>query len=121
MGTFEHPLEIVSADGDRYERLDAVVDTGTMYSWVPGSILRSLGFEPALTRPFVVADGMTIERGLSVIRVRIDDETLPTLVIFGDEGSLPVLGRITLEEFGLSVDPAKEKLVRESPPSQDDV
>ena len=112
MGIFKHPLEIISADGDRYERLDALVDTGAMYSCVPASILRFLGFDPTPTRPFLNADGRTIERRLTVVRVRINDETLPTLAIFGDEGTEAILGMITLEEFGLSVDTVNETLVR---------
>ena len=43
MGIFKYPLEIGSAEGSRYERVEALVDTGAMYSWVPASILRSLG------------------------------------------------------------------------------
>ena len=112
MGIFKHPLEIISADGDRSERLEAFVDTASTYLWVPAPILRFLGFDPTPTRPFLEADGRTIERGLTVVRVRINDETLPTLAIFGDEGSEAILGMITLEEFGLSVDTVNETLVR---------
>ncbi len=112
MGVFKHPLDIASADGSRHERVEALVDTGAMYSWVPDFVLRGLGFEPTLTRPFVMADGRTVERGLTVAPVRIDGETLPTLIIFGDEGSPILLGMITLEEFGLSVDTVNERLVR---------
>jgi hypothetical protein len=34
-----------------------------------------------------------------------------TIVVFGDEGALPLLGAFTLEEFGLSVDPVGRKLI----------
>ena len=116
MGIFKHPLEIISADGHRSERLEALVDTASMYLWVPASILRFLGFDPTPTRPFPTADGSTIERGLTVVRVRINDETLPTLAIFADEGTEAILGMITLEEFGLTVDTENETLVRVNPP-----
>ena len=43
--------------------------------------------------------------------VTLEGETLPTLVIFGAEGSEPLLGLVTLEEFGLGVDPVDERLV----------
>ncbi len=69
----------------------------------------------------VSAVGTTIERGLALVRVRIDNEILPSLVIFGDEGSRPVLGRITMEELGLSVDGVSEELERPISPPQDDV
>jgi hypothetical protein len=33
------------------------------------------------------------------------------IVVFGDEGALPLLGAVTLEEFGLGVDPIARKLI----------
>ena len=112
MGIFKYPLEIGSAEGSRYERVEALVDTGAMYSWVPASILRSLGFEPTLTRPFLMADGMTVERGITQISVRLNGEELYTICAFVAEGSPILLGMITLEAFGLSVDTVNERLVR---------
>ncbi len=38
-------------------------------------------------------------------------QTLPTLVVFGDEGSIPLLGAYTLEGFGLAADPINRRLV----------
>ena len=36
---------------------------------------------------------------------------LPTLVIFGDKESEPLLGAVTLEEFGLAIDPVNKSLM----------
>lgn len=38
-------------------------------------------------------------------RVRLGTQERTTLVVFGDEGSLPLLGAYTLEAFALGVDP----------------
>jgi predicted aspartyl protease len=45
------------------------------------------------------------------VRVRIDGRTQPTIVIFGDPGTEPLLGVVTLEEFGLGVDPVNRWLI----------
>ena len=41
----------------------------------------------------------------------IDGETLTTMCIFGDEGSDPLLGALTLEQFSLGVDPVNRRLI----------
>ena len=33
------------------------------------------------------------------------------MVVFGDEDAEPLLGAVTLEEFGLGVDPVRRRLV----------
>jgi len=42
---------------------------------------------------------------------RWDGQALPTLVVFGDEGSQPPLGAYTLEGFGLAADPVTRGLI----------
>ena len=44
-------------------------------------------------------------------KVRMDDQERTTLVVFGDEGSLPLLGAYTLEGFGLALDPVNRGLM----------
>ena len=43
--------------------------------------------------------------------MRIGDEAVPTLTIFGDPGSIPLLGATTMQQFSLAPDPVKEELV----------
>ncbi len=74
-------------------------------------MLLHLGLAPLVKRQFVLADGTTIERDVTQIVVRLDGRTLFTVCIFGDDGSTPLLGAVTLEEFGLSVDPVNERLI----------
>ena len=111
MGTFETTIEIGDPGGERYERLEALVDTGSTYTWVPGDLLRRLGVQPVGRREFETADGRVIERDVGRTWVRIDGQALPTLVVFGEEGSRPLLGAYTLEGFGLAADPLRRRLV----------
>jgi predicted aspartyl protease len=68
--------------------------------------------EPEFRREFETADGRIIERDMAAVMARWDGQTLPTLVVFGDEGSRPLLGVVTLKEFSLGIDPVSRRLVR---------
>jgi hypothetical protein len=44
--------------------------------------------------------------------VRLGGQVQPSPVIFGDDGSEPLLGVVTLEIFSLAVDPVNQTLIR---------
>ena len=111
VGTFSAPIEIGDPAGLRWEQVEALVDTGASYPWLPADLLASLGVAPQFQREFLTAGGRIIERDLAVTLARWDGQTLPTLVVFGDEGSMPLLGAYTLEGFGLAADPLNRRLV----------
>ena len=81
------------------------------YTWLPRNLLEGLGHEPEEDRDFVLADGRRVEYGIATALVRMDGRVKPTQVVFGDEGTEPLLGVITLEEFGLGVDALNERLI----------
>lgn len=111
MGTFRYPMEIGSADQSRFEGLEPWVDSGATYTWVPRPILARLGFVPVYRRRFRIADGQVIERDICWAPIRIGQEVLPCLVVFGDDESDPLLGAMTLETFSLGIDPINRTLV----------
>ena len=111
MSTFRHPIAIGSPDGSRFEQLEALVDTGSSYTWVPRSILERLGVQPSFRREFETADGRVIERDMNVTVARLDGQVLPILVVFGDEQTIPLMGAQTLETFGLAPDPLGHRLI----------
>jgi len=111
MSTFTVPLEIGSPDGQRWERIEAVVETGSTYSWVPRDVLSRLGIQPRVRREFETADQRVIERDLGIALSRTDGEELPALVVFVDPGGTPLLGAYTLEGFGLGADPVRGRLM----------
>jgi len=49
---------------------------------------------------------------MAVTMTRWDGQSLPSLVVFGDENSLPLLGAYTLDGFGIAPDPVNRKLIR---------
>ncbi len=111
MGTFSVTIEAGDPQGQRFSPVQALVDTGASYTVLPSSLLHELGVTPHGQRPFLLATGVTVTRNVGRTWVRIDGRVEMTIVVFGDEGTLPLLGAVTLEEFGLGVDPIARKLI----------
>ncbi|MDQ7850547.1 MAG: retroviral-like aspartic protease family protein [Armatimonadota bacterium] len=111
MGTFRASFDIGDPQGQRWETVEAVVDTGASYTWVPREVLARLGIQPQFRREFLTADGRVIEREMAVAMARWNSQVLPTLVVFADAGSQPLLGAYTLEGFGLAPDPLARRLI----------
>ena len=111
MATFQQQIEVSSLDGQRSTQVKAWVDTGAAYTWIPRSVLESLGISPSFRRRFRLANGSEIERDCAQANVKVDGSQLITVCVFGDDGSEPLLGAVTLEEMGLGVDPLNQRLV----------
>ena len=111
MGTFFQTIEIAASPNGPFESVEALVDTGASYTWIPSLILLRLRLAPLFRRQFTLADGTTIERSVTQIVVRLEGQPLFTICIFGDDSLMPLLGAVTLEEFGLSVDPVNKRLI----------
>jgi clan AA aspartic protease len=119
MGNFWVEIEVIDAAGERSETVRALADTGAAlrlrsgqaWTWLPSEFLEKLGHKPTLKRRLQTADNRIIVRDAGQVHVRIGEETLSTLCIFGDEGSMPLLGATTLQQFSLAPDPVNERLV----------
>ena len=111
MSTFSQRVEIGDFNALRFEPLEAIVDTGATYTSMPQDLLAKLAITPTEERVFILATGQRASDGFGWIRIRLEDKEQPTPVIFGDVGSPPLLGAVTLEEFGLAVDPVNHRLV----------
>jgi predicted aspartyl protease len=111
MSTFSVPLEVGDPAGQRFEAFEALVDTGSTFTVMPGATLRRLGVTPHRTSTFELADGTQTEWAVGQTWVRLNDLALMTLVVFGDEGVAPILGAVTLGEFLLAPDPVRRELI----------
>ena len=107
MGTFRVGIGIGDPQGQQYESLDALVDTGATYTTLPDPLLRRLGVGTGRRVEFELADGSIIEREVGQTWVQINGDTAIVPVVFADEGSAPLLGAVTLETFLLKSRPDK--------------
>ena len=111
MGTFRVRIEIGDPQGQRFEYVEALVDTGATNTTLPASVLSGLGVQPYRKSVFELADGSQLELDVGRTWVRVNGQQEFTQVVFGGEGSKAILGAVTLEEMGLAVDPVKRRLV----------
>lgn len=113
MGTFFVEVHLAHpARPDQVEPVKLLVDTGSAYTWVSGTVLRDrLGLAPTMTRRVLTIEGRTVERQAAEILMTLEGQTLHTLCLFGEPGELEVLGAYTLEGFGLAVDPVQRRLI----------
>lgn len=109
MGSFLYPITLTGPQGE--VTLETLVDTGATYTWIPKPILERLGVRPIGKEPFALADGRVVEYDIGALTARIDGKERPTLVIFGDPDTEPLLGVFTLEGFLLGVDPVNKPLI----------
>ena len=91
------------AERDKSCEIECLVDTGSIHSLLPKSILKQIEVKPTRERPFTVADGRKIKRKIGKC-----EGAAP--VIFSNKGDKPLLGITALEALGLEVDPISGRL-----------
>jgi predicted aspartyl protease len=89
----------------------ALVDAGATYTWLPAAVLRQLGVQPVRKERFRLENGRIIESDVGFVTARLEGKEGPTLCVFGDDNTQPLIGAFTLEAVLLAVDPANKRLV----------
>jgi clan AA aspartic protease len=98
------------ANGRPAEDVNCLVDSGAIYSLIPGTVLKKLGIKPHSTREFVLADGQVIRRRLATATFEYKKQRGDSMVIVGEPGDDALLGATTLEGFGFVLDPFRREL-----------
>lgn len=100
------------ADPHRSWTGEFLVDTGAFDSLVPREHLEGIGLEPRGSREYVLADGKPITLEITIAEIEFEGEVVGGTIVYGEEGSEPLLGVTALESGGFEVDPRNEKLKR---------
>ena len=108
---FRVTIEVGNLSGEQLIEVPALVDTGSSYTSLPSSLLTQLGVLPTGRRPFRQADDRIVQRQTGHARFRLNGDEVITLVVFDPEDAEPLLGALTLEAFGLGVDPVNQQLI----------
>jgi clan AA aspartic protease len=111
MGTFSVQIEIAASSAGNYTSLEALVDTGATYSVFPANVLSDLGVAVEEKRTFELADGSETEFHSGDASIRVEGKRVTVVVVFGPQGTSPLLGATTLEMASLAVDPIRQRLV----------
>lgn len=112
MGTFSVEVHVRPAGaGDKpLVPVKCLVDTGAAFCQFPTPLLSSLGITPDRQVPVVLADGTRREQPAAWVEIRYGNLTAFTLVLFGGDNGLTLLGAHALEGLGLAVDPVRKVL-----------
>ncbi len=103
-------LAIGPRDGHRFQRVRAVVNLANSYTVMPSTLLEMMGVDPQWTDRLDGPEGSQQEYSLAEVMVEIEGRQRTTICVFGEADSTPVLGKYTLDGFGLTVDEASGKL-----------
>ena len=113
MGLIYAPVTISNpADQDMAWEGDFLVDTGAVDSLVPRDVLDAIGVKPESQREYTLADGSEVTLDVSLARMEILGETIGTTVVFGEPGTDPLLGAISMQAAGIVIDPQNETLTK---------
>ena len=95
---------------------EMLVDTGSEFTWIYESTLRSIGVLPEKTDLcLVMANGETVTRSIGFAILYVDKAFTIDEVVFAQEGDMQLLGARSLEGLNLRVDPRGKKLVAAGP------
>ena len=111
MGTFNITIQIANRNGDRFEDVEVMADTGAVTTVIPRPILAGLGIAPTRRETFQYAGGQQVQLDLAEARVRVSERETNTWVIFGEDGMSPLLGAYTLAGVFLAVDQYNQQLI----------
>jgi predicted aspartyl protease len=117
MGTFRIDIAVESHTrrGELRTIHEALVDTGSEFSWIPAAALDGLGVARERVQRFIVADGRVLERSMGMAIVHAANEKTPDWVVFAEPSDIVLLGAHSLEGMNLRVDPKAKRLVSAGP------
>ena len=115
MGEVRVPVRVANPDApDRSWEADFLVDSGASVSVVPVDVLNQLGIDARRLGRFYLANESSIVRRVGLATFTVAGETEDASVMFGEEGSEPILGLTVLQSLGFLVDPLRERLLPRS-------
>jgi predicted aspartyl protease len=92
-------------------RVNFLVDSGATYTVLAESVWRELELEPMGEMEFILADGTVIRRRVSEVLLELPGYgERHTPVVLGESEDENLIGVVTLEIFGLMLDPFKRVL-----------
>jgi clan AA aspartic protease len=115
VGTFSVEFEVGNPAREEFVTVEALVDTGAIYTMLPEDLLERLGVERLESDVFQLADDSLVEYWIGSTVVRLQGRALPVPVVFARPDNTPLLGATTLEILRLIVDPIEQRLVPAPP------
>lgn len=90
--------------------IEFLIDTGAIYSVIPGSTARKLALAKIDREEFTLADGTRRAYDVGEAFFELGDRRATSKVVFGPPNVTPLLGALTLESLGLMVNPVTREV-----------
>ena len=97
--------------GERFEDLEVTVNTGRTFTEIPRELLQRMEVLVERQVGAKLSDGSIIPVEVGRTIIRLEGQEFPTPVIFLEKGQPGVLGRVSMTEAILAVDPQSGQLV----------
>ena len=94
--------------------IEALVDTGSELTWLPGEALAAVGISPRRKRTFVTATRQTVTRDVGYAILSAEGYETADEVVFAAPGDMVLLGVRTMEGFGVTVDNVAHRFVAQA-------
>ncbi|TAK54781.1 MAG: clan AA aspartic protease [Bacteroidetes bacterium] len=104
-------IKPVGSENGAYEHL-FLVDTGATDTMAPGPELKKAGIKPIGKTTYELAKGNLLEFEFGLGQIEFMGEITSGRIIFGPEGTEPLLGVTALESVGIIVDSTNRTLKR---------
>jgi len=91
---------------------DFLVDSGSQYTVLPEKEWKKLNLKPLRVQDFSLADGRVIQRKIGWALLEYQKNQGPSPVVLGKRNDSYLLGVVSLENMGLSLDPFARKIYR---------
>ncbi len=112
MGHVHVKVGIASVTGGTFRYYTALIDTGATKTILPASIAKELGIEKGEAMSVMTGNGpVTLYESLA--RMKIEGINADSPIWISDQMQQVIVGVLTLESAGLSVDPKNKKLKKE--------
>jgi len=103
-------IKVINPERHKKAKLcEFLVDSGSIYSVVPESVLKNLGIKPSSFQEFILANGEMIKRPVGNAFFEYQGKIRAAPVIFGEKG-IYLLGATTIEALGMFLDPIRREL-----------
>ena len=110
MGLTHVVVRLFNSDSANTYEADFLVDTGSMDTMAPASALKKLGIQPDGNDLYELASGEFVQYEYGSSKVEFMGEVVPIRIVFGPDGSAPILGVVALETAGYIVDPKNQAI-----------
>lgn len=111
MGKIIVRVKVSSLSNNKSNEVEVLVDTGATYTSISSEILKKLKVKKVRKVNIEFANGKVEERYIGNIFIEVEGIKVPNPVLFAEKSDANVLGLITLESCGLTVDPINRKLL----------